>query len=58
MKQFIRPKRPGEMPDTARMSKTAKVRSEDIKLKVEVKRNENTTKKSPPRGRFITKAGS
>lgn len=39
MKQFVQPKRLDEMPDTARISKAAKVKPEDIKIKVEVRKN-------------------
>lgn len=42
MKIFTKPKRHGEMADTARISKAAKVRPEDIKIKAEVKQNEQT----------------
>lgn len=35
MKRFIQPKSRGEYADTARISKAAKVRAEDIKIKAE-----------------------
>ncbi len=41
MKQFVQPKHPGEMPDTSRISKAAKVRPEDIKVKAEVRDERN-----------------
>ncbi len=37
-KPWIPPKRPGEVADTARISKAAKVRPEDIKVKAEIRR--------------------
>ncbi len=40
MKPWIQPKRPGECADTARIGKAAKVRPENIKIKVEVRKDE------------------
>lgn len=41
-KPWTPPKRPGEMADTAQIRKKGKVRVEDIKIKAEVKQNEQT----------------
>lgn len=39
-KPWVPPRRQGEKADTARIGKAAKVRPEDIKIKVEVQKNE------------------